>query len=142
MKIKAGPLDGANPNLHHGRDVAVFQSPHVPDLVLHNQRHGALLNIIEEGRRWFNARKASAPWWSESRDSGFFQHPNDLHIVDVPVGIHVTPAHGYEYLDALGFHGIPGVQSGTQGIRAQLCTAVESSTAVSSSPANWDMYRR
>src|SRR4029453_2869851 len=98
VKIKAGPLDGTNPNLHHCRDVAVFQSPHVPDFVLYNQRHDALFNIIEEGRRWFCARQASTPWRSENRNSGFFQHPYDLHIVDMPIRIHVTPAHRYEYL--------------------------------------------
>jgi hypothetical protein len=67
-----------------------------------------------------------------------FQHADDLHVVDVPVGVHVPPAHGHEYLNAPG----GGVTSGI--LRGQLCTAVESSTAVSSAsaPANCDMYSR
>ena len=90
------------------------------------------LNIVEEGNAGLHAWQSRTARRPERRNAGLFEHPDDLDIVDVPVGVHVAPAHGHEDLNA------PGVSG------AQLCTAVVSSAKDSSasSPANCDMYRR
>jgi len=103
---------------------------------LQDQGHDALLNVVEEGCRWFDAGKPRTAGRPEGCDAGFLEDAHDLDIVDMSVSVHVTPAHGHQDLDAPGFHGLLRL------LRTQLCTAVESSTAVSSPPANWDMYKR
>jgi hypothetical protein len=79
-----------------------------------DERKSPVRNIGEEWNERVNAGGSGSAWGAEGSHARLFQHPHDLDIVDMPVGVHVPPAHGN--LDPKAFASLFGCRHAVRSI--------------------------